>query len=101
MSEATGPTTWQAITALVGLAQAGLTMALGWLWTRISGAETRTDKQFSAVWTAITADRTAAQAARERTLERLADMPTKSDLAGLESRITTMLTHHRRDHGAD
>jgi hypothetical protein len=91
------------------VALAAATAALGgaftWLWNRLSGVEARLDARISEarkaatadnrdIWTALDADRRAAAAARERTLERLGEMPTKSDLAALETRIASMLTHH-------
>lgn len=99
MSESHGPSLWQALMALLGLAQAGFVLVCGWLWQRLGGAEKRTDEQFRDVWSAITNDRNAATASRERMLERLADMPTKADLAGLETRIAAMLAHHHRTGG--
>jgi len=91
------------------MALAAATAALGgaftWLWNRLSGVEARLDARITEarkaatsdtrdIWTALDADRRAATAARERTLERLGEMPTKSDIAALETRIATMLAHH-------
>lgn len=86
----------------LGGATAGLTGALTWLWNRMSGMEARLDGRISAagaaaksdnrdIWSAITEDRRSATAYRERTLERLAEMPTKADLRALEDRITAAL----------
>jgi hypothetical protein len=97
MSEGSGPTLWQAVTALLGLAQAAFLMGVGWLWSRISGAEARTESQIRDVWSAINAERRAAEQSRERMLERLGTMPTKDDFARLETRITEALA--RRDRG--
>lgn len=100
MSESHGPTLWQAVTALLGLAQAGFLMVIGWLWSRISSAETRVDAQFRDVWSTINTERAAAAQSRERMLERLGTMPTKDDFARLETRITEALARRERG-GAD
>ncbi len=73
---------------------AGLSAAFTWLWNRLSAVETRIEAQLRDVWSAISDDRNTAQASRERMLERLAEMPTKTDLAQLENRIAAMLTRH-------
>jgi hypothetical protein len=97
MSEGIGPTTWQALTTVLHVAQAGFFLVVGWLWTRISGAEARTESQFRDVWSTINAERAASAQSRERMLERLASMPTKDDFARFETRITEALA--RRDRG--
>lgn len=100
MADGAGPSTWHAVTTILGLVQAGFFFVVGWLWSLLRGSEARTERQFAAVWTAINAERTAAQASRERMLERLSDIPTKADIASLESRLVTMLAA-RRDGGSD
>jgi hypothetical protein len=86
----------------LGAATTALGAALTWLWNRMSGMESRLDARISAataaaksddrdLWAAITEDRRSATAYRERTLERLAEMPTKSDLAAMETRIAATL----------
>lgn len=86
----------------LGAVTTALAGALTWLWNRTTGLESRLDARITAagaaaksdnrdIWTAITEDRRSATAYRERTLERLAEMPTKTDLQNLENRITAAL----------
>ena len=87
-------------------ATAALAAALSWLWQRIGGLEQRLDTRITAheaatkagqhqdtrdLWAAINDDRKRTADYRERTLERLSQMPTKADLSQMEDRLAKMV----------
>lgn len=87
--------------ALGALATA-VSAAFGWVWQRLARTEDRMSAEDAKLraemaegrdklWTAVQTDRDRAQAFRERTLERLGEMPTKSDLAEMERRLAARL----------
>ncbi len=91
---------------LLGWALAALGSAVAaaftWIWNRMQAIEARLEARVSAteavekthasandvrdLWTAISKDREQAAAFRERTLERLGEMPTKVDLRQMAGR---------------
>lgn len=94
-----GVSLWQAVTALLGLLQAGFTLGLGWLWSRITAIESRIEKNADHaaaatrsgdrdLWEAFNAERTRAEQHRATILEKVAGLPTKDDLAAMEGRLS-------------
>jgi hypothetical protein len=92
----------------LGGATAALAGAFTWLWNRLASVEARFDARISEarqvsmtevrdIWAAIDADRRSAATYRERTLERLGDMPTRADLAALENRLVALVTRRNAE----
>ena len=86
------------------------TIIVGWvarLWIKIDGisreiAKGNTDVAAAAtaadreIWAAITKDRDSNETYRTRMLERLAEIPTKSDLAAMETRMSQRFEGSKR-----
>lgn len=86
----------------LGALTAAVSAGFGWVWQRLARTEDRMSAEDARLrdeiadgndklWTALQTDRDRAQAFRERTLERLGEMPTKSDLAEMERRLAARL----------
>ena len=87
----------------LGAVASAVAAAFTWIWNRMQAIEARLEARVTAteatekthastadvrdIWAAITDDRKQAAQFRERTLERLGEMPTKVDLRQMEDRL--------------
>lgn len=103
LSEA-GTVQW-ALGIVVGM----LTLALGWLWTRVEGLDGRLNTRIAEsartsatdtaagdrdLWSAVNNERQRAEDHRVKMLERVAGLVTKEDLAAMEERLSKRIDRH-------
>lgn len=93
----------------LGIVVGVLTVALGWLWTRVEGLDGRLQARIAEVaraaaidtaagdrdlWSAYTTERQRAEDYRSKMLERVGGLVTKEDLAAMEARISQRIDRH-------